>query len=110
MQAGKKEQLNQLQLMGDPMAVAKQQINAERIKNEVKHLTKNRTDDFVSNPMNRKCFHSYSFQMTNVFLYFYYSRIHNSEAKLHHPIAPLRHQIFRKAQYFGSTRLRSYKS
>ena len=40
-------QLNSLQLAGDAMAVAKQQINNERIKNEVKHLVKNRTDDFV---------------------------------------------------------------
>ena len=36
------------------MAVAKQQINNERIRNEVKHLVKNRTDDFVQNPMKRK--------------------------------------------------------
>eukprot|EP00354_Favella_ehrenbergii_P004104 CAMPEP_0170466198 /NCGR_PEP_ID=MMETSP0123-20130129/10249_1 /TAXON_ID=182087 /ORGANISM="Favella ehrenbergii, Strain Fehren 1" /LENGTH=39 /DNA_ID= /DNA_START= /DNA_END= /DNA_ORIENTATION= len=33
------------------MAVAKQQINNERIKNETKHLVKNRTTDFVQNPM-----------------------------------------------------------
>ena len=43
-----------LQMSGDPLAVAKQQINAEKIKNEVKHLTKNRTDDFVRNPMTSK--------------------------------------------------------
>ena len=46
--------MNVLQLAGDPMAVAKQQINNERIRNEVKHLVKNRTDDFVQNPMKRK--------------------------------------------------------
>lgn len=45
--AGDKQQMNVLQLAGDPMAVAKQQINNERIKNEMKHLVKNRTDDFV---------------------------------------------------------------
>ena len=39
---------------GDPMAVAKQNINAERIRNEMKHLTKNRTNDFVVNPNKRK--------------------------------------------------------
>ena len=36
-----------LQATGDPMAVAKLAIHRERIKNEVKHLVKNRTDDFV---------------------------------------------------------------
>lgn len=58
-QAGQPEklkpgQMNSLQLAGDAMAVAKQQINNERIRNEVKHLVKNRTDDFVQNPMKRK--------------------------------------------------------
>ena len=48
--------LSNLQMNGDPMAVAKQQINNERINNENKHLHKNRQTDFVSNPMNRKSF------------------------------------------------------
>ena len=46
--------MNLLQATGDPMAVAKLSIHRERIKNEVKHLVKNRTDDFVQNPMKRK--------------------------------------------------------
>ena len=41
-------------LTGDPLAVAKQQINAEKIKHEVKHLTKNRTTDYVMNPHHSK--------------------------------------------------------
>ena len=45
--AEKKPVMNALQKQGDPLAVAKQQINNERIKNEEKHLTKNRTVDFV---------------------------------------------------------------
>jgi len=36
--------------LGDPKAVAKQQIFTESVKNELKHLTKNRTSDFVLNP------------------------------------------------------------
>ena len=40
------------------MAVAKQNINAERIKNEMKHFAKNRTNDFVVNPTKRKCIHN----------------------------------------------------
>ena len=52
--AEKQPPMNVLQLSGDPMAVAKQQINNERIKNENKHLVKNRTNDFVQNPMSRK--------------------------------------------------------
>ena len=43
---------------GDPMAVAKQNINAERIKNEMKHFAKNRTNDFVVNPTKRKCIYN----------------------------------------------------
>ena len=55
MKPGEKQpQLTVLQMTGDPLAVAKQQINNERIKREVKHLVKNRTEDFVTNPMNRK--------------------------------------------------------
>ena len=38
---------------GDPLAVARQQIHAETIRHEVKHLMKNRTEDFVMNP--HKC-------------------------------------------------------
>ena len=38
------------QAAGDPLAVAKQQQNDEKIRNEVKHLTKNRTTDFIVNP------------------------------------------------------------
>ena len=48
--------MNLLQATGDPMAVAKLSIHRERIKNEVKHLVKNRTDDFVQNPMKRKLY------------------------------------------------------
>ena len=54
----KKKQIGGNELMaavGDPMAVAKQQIHAEKIKHEVRHLQKNRTDDFVMNPHNCKC-------------------------------------------------------
>ena len=40
------------------MAVAKQNINAERIKNEMKHFAKNRTNDFVVNPTKRKCIYN----------------------------------------------------
>jgi len=38
----------------DPRAVAKQQIFTESVKNEMKHLTKNRTTDFVLNPTQGK--------------------------------------------------------
>lgn len=38
----------------DPRAVAKQQIFTESVKNEMKHLTKNRTTDFVLNPTQSK--------------------------------------------------------
>ena len=57
MKAGEKaaaEKLPNTLMAGDPMAVAKQQINNERILNEMKHLVKNRTSDFVQNPMTRK--------------------------------------------------------
>ena len=57
MKAGDKAAADKLPnslMAGDPLAVAKQQINNERIRNEMKHLVKNRTDDFVQNPMTRK--------------------------------------------------------
>ena len=40
--------------LGDPRAVAKQQIFAESVRNEQKHLMKNRTTDFVLNPTQSK--------------------------------------------------------
>ena len=62
--------MNLLQATGDPMAVAKLSIHRERIKNEVKHLVKNRTDDFVQNPMKRKLhdFHQFSVDLFTIIL------------------------------------------
>ena len=39
---------------GDPRAVAKQQIMAETVRNETRHLQKNRTNDFSINPASGK--------------------------------------------------------
>lgn len=41
--------------MGDPRAVAKQQIFNETVKNELRHLDRNRTKDFAINPRSGKC-------------------------------------------------------
>ena len=86
MKAGEKaaaEKLPNTLMAGDPMAVAKQQINNERINNEMKHLVKNRTSDFVQNPMTRK-FQSFTvlnFPITDRLLPS--SRVHLSKAEPH---------------------------
>ena len=41
-------------LMGDPRAVAKQQIFNETVKNELRFLERNRTKDFALNPRKSK--------------------------------------------------------
>ena len=44
-----------MQQVGDPRAVARQQIMYETVKAELRHLDKNRTTDFfVNNPKNSK--------------------------------------------------------
>ena len=52
--AGKSNKLELENQLGDPRAVAKQQIFAESVKAELKHLAKNRTTDFVLNPTQSK--------------------------------------------------------
>lgn len=47
------------------MAVAKQNINSEKIKHETRHLLKNRTTDFVQNPYNSK-FNKLDYYLTNL--------------------------------------------
>ena len=85
-----------LQATGDPMAVAKLSIHRERIKNEVKHLVKNRTDDFVQNPMKRKL---HDFHWFTVDLFTIYSWIHFAKTDQHGPFSAYWTQIIPEAQH-----------
>jgi len=76
------QKLQALQQVGDPMAVAKQQINAETVKNELRHYAKNRTTDFIFNPKAGKLNQATLVTMTvTVFESIYYTTYQLSQLK-----------------------------
>ena len=99
--------MNLLQATGDPMAVAKLAIHRERIKNEVKHLVKNRTDDFVQNPMKRKL---HDFDLFTVDLFTIFSWIHLTKTDQHGPFSAYWTQIIPKAQHLQRSPVWLYQS